>query len=161
MDREEPPLFEQFFESPIPEHEVAGEPGAPLVEQESVGDVVRVLEGGLTGFDADAMSDPTVLQKIEVSESPDEVILDSGAAHLTIEHLSRHTPSMPDVCLGCRAGKHCKPHSRRRDPASRGIAIQAPDAEERPFGACVQHGPHRHASRQPRGGGRQGQPEHA
>ncbi|CAK0791463.1 unnamed protein product, partial [Prorocentrum cordatum] len=140
MDREEPPLFEQFFESPIPEHDVAavaGELGAPLVEQESVGDVVRVLEGGLTDFDADAMSDPTVFQKIEVSESPDEVVLDSGAAHLTIEHLSRHTPSMPDACPGCRAGKHCKPHSRRRDPASRGIAIQAPDAEERPFGACV------------------------
>ncbi|CAK0865136.1 unnamed protein product, partial [Prorocentrum cordatum] len=140
MDREEPPLFEQFFESPIPEHDVAavaGELGAPLVEQESVGDVVRVLEGGLTDFDADAMSDPTVFQKIEVAESPDEVVLDSGAAHLTIEHLSRHTPSMPDACPGCRAGKHCKPHSRRRDPASRGIAIHAPDAEERPFGACV------------------------
>ena len=76
--------------------------------------------------------------RIVVQESSETgVAIDTGAEHLTIEHLSTHIPAMPDQCLGCRHGKHAKPPSRRRDPASRGIAIHAPDAEETPFGACV------------------------
>ena len=66
-----------------------------------------------------------------------DVALDTGADHLTLEHLCSHTPALPDRCLGCRHGKHAKSPSKRRPLGSRGIAVQSDDALESPFGACV------------------------
>ena len=76
------------------------------------------------------MSDPTVFMSVAM-DAPDEVDIETGEDHLSLKHLSDHTPAMPDKCYGCRSGKHAKAPSRRRE--AQGIAIAADDAESLPF----------------------------
>ena len=139
LDRPESPFdwFAPFDDAPSPEPQPE-DPDAVCDEIISNGtaiDVLRILEGGLTRFDDDSLADPTLFLPAVMEEQDQTVEVEHGEAHLTFQHLSDHLPSMPDKCYGCRAGKHAKSPSKRRDTP--GMAITRVSPSELPFGTCV------------------------
>ena len=121
------PLDEEMFEINIVDDVAA-------TDLEIVGQIARVLEGGVTDYDGDLIQDDKVFHRIRI-DANEEIELPADMSRLTKEHRTLHYPAMPKACPGCRGGKHAKWPSRRRTTS--GIAIHSADSEEKPFGACV------------------------
>ena len=106
--------------SPRDVSEIGDAAGQSNAGDASIEGLVRVLDGGVTQFDDDALKDAAEFKRTEFTEDAFELSMPSDSADIVLDHLVLHLGSAhKHKCRACYLAKKARKQARRRPTSGR------------------------------------------